>query len=76
MKYPEKVPGVKYPEKVPDVKYPDGMSAEKNSGCETSGWNVGGATPSGFPKKTHGALPYPDSLREKHTTLAIITPGR
>nr|CAN84069.1 hypothetical protein VITISV_017251 [Vitis vinifera] len=27
----------------PDVKYPDGMSAEKNSGCETSGWNVGRA---------------------------------
>ena len=27
----------------PDAKYPDGMSAEKNSGCETSGWNVGGA---------------------------------
>ena len=28
---------------VPDAKYPDGMSVEKNSGCETSGWNVGGA---------------------------------
>ena len=24
----------------PDAKYPDGMSAEKNSECETSGWNV------------------------------------
>ena len=27
----------------PDAKYPDGMSAEKNSGCETFEWNVGGA---------------------------------
>ena len=27
----------------PDAKYPDGISTEKNSGCETSGWNVGGA---------------------------------
>ena len=86
----------------PDVKYPDGMAAEKNSGCETSGWNVrcytsqgghlrvqgvgtpppddtehaslSGATPSGFSKRICGALPYPDSLREKHTILAIITP--
>ncbi|WKA03247.1 hypothetical protein VitviT2T_021369 [Vitis vinifera] len=32
------------------------------------------ATPSEFPKRTFGALPYLDSLREKHTTLAIITP--
>ena len=32
------------------------------------------ATPSGFPKRTCGALPYPDSLREKHTTLVNITP--
>ena len=27
----------------PDVKYPDGMTAEKNFGCDTSGWNVDGA---------------------------------
>ena len=33
-----------------------------------------GATPSRFPKRTRGALPYPDSLREKHTTLVNITP--
>ena len=32
------------------------------------------ATPSRFPKRTRGALPYPDSLREKHTTLVNITP--
>ena len=85
----------------PDAKYPDGMSAEKNSGCETSGWNVrchmsqggrlhvqgvgtpplddtectslSGATPSGFSKRICGVLPYPDSLREKHTALAPIT---
>ena len=25
-------------------------------------WNVGGATPSGFPKRTRGALPYPEQL--------------
>ena len=25
-----------------DVRHPSGMSAEQNSGCETSGWNVGG----------------------------------
>nr|CAN83693.1 hypothetical protein VITISV_030275 [Vitis vinifera] len=55
-----------------DVKYPDGMSAEKNSGCETSGeggtsQGLSGATPSGFPKRTRSALPYPNSLREKHT---------
>ena len=44
------------------------------------GWNelclasLSGATPSGFPKRTRGALLYPDSLREKHTALANITP--
>nr|CAN81636.1 hypothetical protein VITISV_009647 [Vitis vinifera] len=32
------------------------------------------ATPSGFPKRTRGALPYPDSLREKHTALVNIMP--
>nr|CAN81259.1 hypothetical protein VITISV_023327 [Vitis vinifera] len=60
--------------RIPNVRHPGGMSAEQNSGCETSGWNVGGATSSGFPKRTRGALPYPDSLREKHAALAIITP--
>ena len=47
--------------RIPDVRHPGGMSAEQNSGCDTSGWNV-------------GEFPYPDSLREKHTALAIITP--
>ena len=37
------------------------MSAEQISRCDTSEWNV-------------GALPYPDSLKDKHTALAIITP--
>ena len=42
------------------------------------GWNelyralLSGATPSGFPKRTRSARPYPDSLREKHTVLVII----
>ena len=44
-----------------------------NELCRTS---LSRATPSRFPKRTRGALPYPDSLKEKHTTLAIITPGR
>ena len=47
--------------RISDVRHPGGMSEEQNSECDTSGWNG-------------GALPYPDSLREKHMTLAIITP--
>nr|CAN75329.1 hypothetical protein VITISV_030845 [Vitis vinifera] len=36
-------PDVKYPDGMAaEKKYSDGMSAEQNSGCETSGWNVGG----------------------------------
>ena len=74
--------------RIPDVRHSGGMSAEQNSGCESSAWNVrchtsqGGrlrvqgvgtpplddteraslsrATPSRFPKRTRGALPYPD----------------
>ncbi|RVW70921.1 hypothetical protein CK203_059983 [Vitis vinifera] len=47
----------------------------QNSECDTSGWN-GGAQNSGWDTsgRNDGALPYPDSLREKHTALAIITP--
>nr|CAN66457.1 hypothetical protein VITISV_011576 [Vitis vinifera] len=55
----------------PDAKYSEKVCAR----CETSGWNGGGAAPSGFSKRICGALPYPDSLMEKHTALAIITPG-
>ena len=43
---PDKIPDARYPGKVEsrsgrvlDVRYPNGMAAEKNSGCETSGWN-------------------------------------
>ena len=28
--------------RIPGVRHPGGMSAEEDSGCETSGWNVGG----------------------------------
>ena len=86
------VPDVKYPEKVehqsdriPDVVYPEKMEHRKGDrprvqGVETPPPNDGAIairiTPSGFPKRTSGALPYPDSLREKHTALAIITPER
>ena len=41
---------------------------------DTERTSLSGATPFGFPKRTRGALPYMDSLREKHTTLANITP--
>ena len=46
---PDRILDARYPEKVerrsdriPDVRYPGGMSAEKNSEGETSGWNGGG----------------------------------
>ena len=41
---------------------------------DTERASLSGATPFGFPKRTRGALPYMDSLREKHTTLVNITP--
>ena len=41
---------------------------------DTERTSLSGATPSGFSKRICGALPYPDSLRKKHTALAIITP--
>ena len=34
---------------------------------------LSGSTPSGFPKRTRGALLYPDSLKLKNTTLVNIT---
>ena len=46
---PDRIPDTRYPRKVerrpdriPDVRYPGGMTVEKNSGCEMSGWNVSG----------------------------------
>ena len=40
MRHPDKVE--RWPDRIPDVRHPGGMSAEKDSGCEASGWNVGG----------------------------------
>ena len=37
VRHPEKVEC--WPDKMADVRYPGVMAAEKNSGCETSGWN-------------------------------------
>ena len=85
MKYPDKVE--RQPDKIPDVGYPEKMERRKGDlprvhgvGTppldDTERASLSGSTPSGFPKRTRGALPYPDSLREKHTTLAIIIPGR
>ena len=40
---------------------------------DTEQASLSGATPSEFPKRIRGALPYSDSLREKHTALVNIT---
>ena len=78
-------PNVKYPEKVPDVKYLEKVERRKGD-ClrvqsvgapppnDTERASLSRTTLSGFPKRTRGTLPYLDSLREKHTALAIITP--
>ena len=74
-------------DRIPDVGYPKKMERRKGDRLRAQGVgtpplddtehaSLSGATPSGFPKMTHGTLPYPDSLREKHTTLMIITPER
>ena len=85
MKYPKKVE--RQPDRIPDVRYPKKVERRKGDRLRVQGVgnpppddteraSLSEATPSGFPKRTRGALPYPDSLREKHTTLAIITLGR
>ena len=85
MKYLENVE--RHPARIPDVGYPEKMERRKGDRPHVHGVgtppledtersSLSGETPSGFPKRTLGVLPYPDSLREKHTTLAIITPGR
>ena len=82
VKYPEKVE--RRPDRIPDVGYSENLEHRKGDRLRVHGVgtpppddtehaSLSGATPSGFPKRTSGALPYPDSLREKHTTLAIIT---
>ena len=83
LSHPEKVE--RRPDRILDVGYPEKMERHKGDRLRVHGVgtpppddteraSLSGATPSGFPKRTRGALPYPDSLREKHTALAIITP--
>ena len=85
MKYPEKVE--RHPDRIPDMGYPEKMERRKGDRLRVHGVgtpppddtkraSLSGATPSGFPKRTRGALPYPDSLRERHIALANITSGR
>ena len=79
MKYPEKVK--RRPDRIPDVRYParrkgdrlrvQGVGTPPPSDTERT--SLSRATPSRFPKSTRGALPYLDSLREKHTTLVNTT---
>ena len=66
-----------------DVKYPEKAERRKGDRLRVQGVGIpppnDGAiairsTPFRFLKRTRDALPYPDSLREKHTALAIITP--
>ena len=68
-----------------DVRYPEKVEHRKGARLRVQGVgtpppddtehaSLSGATPSGFPKRTRGTLPYPDSLRKKHMTFAIITP--
>ena len=71
----------------PDAKYPEKVEHRKGD-ClcghgvgtpppdDTEHASLSGATPFGFPKRTRDALPYSDSLREKYTVLAIITPRK
>ena len=78
VKYPEKVE--LRPDRIPNVGYPEKMERRKGdrlrvqgvgtpSPDDTERASLSGATPSGFPKRTRGALPYPDSLkREAHDT--------
>ena len=83
VKYPEKVE--RRPDRIPDVGYSENLEHRKGDRLRVHGVgtpppdnteraSLSGAIPSGFPKRTRGTLPYPDSLREKHTALAIITP--
>ena len=75
------------PDRIPDVRYLEKVERRKGDRLrghgvrtpppdDTERASLSGATPSGFPKRTRDALPYSDSLREKHMTLANIIPGR
>ena len=83
VRYLEKVE--RRPDRISDVGYPEKMERRKGDRLRVHGVgtpplddtelaSLSGATPSGFPKRTRGALPYPNSLRETQTALAIITP--
>ena len=50
------------------------QGVETPSPDDTERASLSGATQSGFLKRTRDALPYLDSLREKHTALANNTP--
>ena len=91
VKYPEKVE--RHPDRIPDVIYPEKMERRKSDRLRVHGVgtpppddteraSLAGATPSGFPKRTRGALPYPDSLKKEahdtrdHHTRTIAYPIR
>nr|CAN72922.1 hypothetical protein VITISV_035250 [Vitis vinifera] len=87
VKYPEKVE--RRPDRIPDVRYPDGMSAEKNSRCDTSRWNerchtsqggrlrvqgVGTPSPDDTERASLSEQLHPDSLRGYVARSPIQTP--
>ena len=55
MRHPEKVE--RRLDRVPDVRYQGGMATEKNSGCKTSGWNVG--------REEFRGVRHPDGMEAK-----------
>ena len=76
--------GYVYPEKLKRPPLPSGC---ERSGCKMSAHgilDVKCPAPSGYPEQLHldssrghvARSPYLDSLREKHTALVNITPGR
>ena len=62
VKYPEKVEC--HPDRISNVGYLEKMERHKGDRPRVS---LFGATPSGWPKRTCGALPYSASIREKHS---------
>ena len=85
---PDIIPDVRHPGGMSENFHPGGMSyvaplkgdrlrvqgVETPPPDDTECASLSGATPSEFPKRTCGALPYPDSLKGKHTALVNITP--
>ena len=81
VKYPEKVEC--HLDRIPNVGYPEKMERRKRDRPRVHGVgtpppndteraSLSGATPSGFPKRTRGALPYPQG--EAHDTREHHTP--